>query len=426
MSFLKGVLGGNPAKSATKHEKRARTHQAEGNETKAADEWAAAGRDYSKIPDYTRAYEAFLQASQFYLAVKDDKRETAILFDAVDAAIAGQEFTAASAALDQVTRIGTRKKDDALLLRAYSLQTLLLFAANDLAKSKQAYREAEKIEKRFARKKVKPPLFSIASLLVNRFIEGEAIIEKLQLPTRVDESETVNKMVTYLLTLFQETQSAILRFTLNKDEVKIKERISGHVSIAFSVPTTIIDTQISLPSNIALLEAVTVPSESKKKFKIPFFLEPRLPGTFDVGPVIILFQIEGQQFQLKSNLVKLEITAAKPRIDLFAKPVSLPYSQEEFELNLRVENNSHGDAADVVIIITLPPTLLLKTGTLEKRIVTLPAQQDVQFPLFLIATKAGTHEGLMVCKYQGPSGTSEKVENKFFVEILPRVPKEKD
>ncbi len=159
MSFLRGVLSGDPAKSAAKHEKRARMHQAEGNESKAADEWAAAGRDYIKIPDYQHAYDAFLQAAQFYLAVKDDKRENAILFDAVDAAITNQDFTAASGALNQVTRIGTRKNDDALLIRAYSLQTILLFAANDLAKSKQTHREAEKIEKRLGQKKIKTALF---------------------------------------------------------------------------------------------------------------------------------------------------------------------------------------------------------------------------------------------------------------------------
>ncbi len=426
MSFLKGVLSGDPAKSAAKHEKRARTHQAESNETKAADEWAAAGRDYAKIPDYQRAYESFLQAAQFYLAVKDNKRENAILFDAVDAAIANQDFVSASAALDQVTRIGTRKKDNELLIRAYSLQSVMLFAANDLAKSKQTYREAEKVEKRFGRKKVKTAVYPVVSLLVSRFIEGEDVPKDIQLPTRVDESDTVNQLVTTLLTLYQDTQSAKLKLSLDKEEVKIKDRISGRVTISFSVSAQIIDTQISLPSNIALLEAVSVPREPKKKFKLPFSLEPRLPGTFDVGPLVIIFQAENQQFQFKSNSVQLEITAAKPQIDLIAEPVSPSHSQEEFELTLRVENNSHGDAAEVTIIITLPPSLLLKTGTLKKRIITLPAQQHVQFPLFLIATKAGTHEGVMTCQYQGPSGRRQKTETKFSIEIMPRVRKEKD
>ena len=426
MSFLKGVLSGDPAKSAAKHEKRARTHQSEGNETKAADEWAAAGRDYTKVPDYQRAYDAFLQASQFYLAVKDDKREKDILFEAVDAAIANQDYTAGSTALDQITRIGTRKKDDELLVRAYSLQTILFLAANDLARSKQTHREAEKLEKRFGKKKIKTKTYPLATLLVNRFIDGEAVPKDLEPPARIDESDTVNQLITSLLTLFQETRNASLKLTLNKDTVKIKEPVSGRVTISFSMRVKINDIQIALPSNIALLEAIKTPPEPKKKFKIPISLDPRLPGTFDVGPLIIVFQAEDQQFQMKSESVPLEITAASPRIELIAEPVTPPHSQEEFELILRVENNSHGDAADIVITITLPQSLLLKTGTLEKRIITLPAQQHVQFPLFLIATKAGKHEGVITCKFQGPSGRSQKVENSFTIEILPRVRKEKD
>jgi tetratricopeptide (TPR) repeat protein len=426
MSFLKGLFGADPVKSAAKHEKRARRHQAEGNESKAADEWGAAGHNYSKIPDYKRAYEAFLQAAQFYLAVQDDKRETAILFDAVDAAIAYQDFTAASSALDQVTRVGTRNEDDRLLIRTYSLQTILLLAANDLAKSKQTHHEAIKLKKRIGKKKIKTAVYAVASLLVQRFIEGDAVPQNVQIPTNIDESETINQLISTLLTLYQSTEAATLKLTLDKEEVKIKEQIIGHIAVTFSVPTQLLDIQVSLPSNIALLEDFSIPPEPNKKFKIPFTLEPRLPGIFDVGPFVAVFQIDKQQFQFKSNPFQLEITAAKPRLAIIAEPVASPHSQEEFELILRVENDSHGDAADVTLKITLPPSLLLQTGTLEKRILSLPAQQNVQFPLFLIATKAGTHEVVISCKYQGPGGTSHTVENKFGVEILPRVRKEKD
>jgi tetratricopeptide (TPR) repeat protein len=426
MSFLKDLLSGDPVKSAAKHEKRARTYHAEGNETKAADSWAAAGREYAKIPDYQRAYESFLQASQFYLAVRDDKREAAILFDAADVAIANQDFSSASTALEQVTRIGTRKKDDELLIRVYSLQSIFLLAGNDLAKSKQTYREAEKIAKRIGRKKIKTRTYSVAQILVNRFIDGENVSTDLALPSRVDESETVNQLVIMLLTLFQDTQSSSLTLKLDKGEVKIKEQVSGKATISFPAPTKVLDIQLTLPSNIALLEEIGVPKEPKKKLKIRFTLDPRLPGTFDVGPMALLLQINGQQFQFKSNSVPLEIAAAKPKINLIADSVTPPHSQEEFELILRVENNSHGDASDVVITVVLPPTLLLKTGTLEKRIISLPSQQHVQFPLYLIATKAGTHEGEITCNYLGPSGEGQKVVSKFFVEILPRVRKEKD
>lgn len=422
MSFLRG----NPAKSAAKHEKRAREHQTRGNEQKAADEWTAAGRDYLKIPNYMRAYEAYIQASQFYLAVKDVNRENDALFAAVDAAIAARDFEAAAGALTQVARIGTRMKDNQLLLRVYAVQTIILIAGNDLSKAKESHREAFKMEKRLGRKKANLPVYLAASAFVDRFIEGNTVPDDQTLPNRFDESENVKLVITNLLTLYNDTMKSRLKLVLGKEEVKIKERVTGHGAFSFSIPVKILETQLALPSNIACLQDLKIPEKVQRRYKLNFAVEPRLPGEFDVGPLTAMLQAEHQQFFMKSNTILLKIAAAKPRLTVTAESTSTPHSQEEFELILRVENDSHGDASDVILTITLPPHLLIKTGTLQKRIVTLHTQQHVQFPLFLIATKTGNLEGIIKCNYKGPSGRSQKIEEKFSVKILPRVPKQKD
>lgn len=422
MSFLRR----NPAKSATKHEKRAREHQDRGNEQKAADEWVAAGRDHLKIPNYPRAHEAFIQAAQFYLAVNDVNRETEALFAAVDAAIAATDFEAAAGALTQIARIGTRKKNNQLLLRAYALQTIIHIAGNDLSKARESHREALKMEKRLGRKKATLPVYQVASAFVDRFIEGNTIPGYQTLPNRFDESENVRLAISNLLSLYNDTMKTKLKLALGKEEAKIKERVTGKVAFSFSVPVQVIETALTLPSNIACLQDPKIPEKIQRRYKLTFVIEPRLPGEFDVGPFTILLQAKQQQFVIKSNTVPLKIIAAKPRLNVSAEPTSTPHSQEEFELILRVENDSHGDASDVVITITLPPHLLLKTGTLQKRIVTLHPQQQIQFPLFLIATKAGNLEGIIKCDYKGVGGRSRKIEEKFSVKILPRVPKQKD
>ncbi|MFX1299522.1 MAG: hypothetical protein ACFFAL_07005 [Promethearchaeota archaeon] len=422
MSFLRG----NPAKSAAKHEKRAREHQDRGNEQKAADEWTAAGRDFLKVPNYSRAYDAFIQAAQFYLAVNDADRETDALFSAVDAAIAATDFEAAAGALTQVTRIGTRKKDNQLLLRAFAVQTIIHIAGNDLSKARESHREAFKMEKRLGRKKATLPVYQVASAFVDRFIEGNTVPDDHTLPNRFDESENVKLVISNLLALYNDTMKTTLKLVLGKEEVKIKERVTGQVAFSFPIPVQVIETTLNLPSNIACLQETEIPEKAQRKYKLSFAIEPRLPGEFDVGPLTILLQAEHQRFVMKSNTVPLKIIAAKPRLNVTAEPTSTPQSQEEFELLLRVENDSHGDASDVVITITLPPHLLLKTGTLQKRIVTLHPQQHVQFPLFLIATKVGNLEGIIKCDYTGVGGRSRKIEEKFSVKILPRVPKQKD
>ena len=89
-----------------------------------------------KIPNYLQAYEACSQAVQFYLAVEDVGRENEALFAAIDAAIAAGDFGAAAGALSQVARIGTRIKDNQLLLRTYAIQAIVFLAGNDLSKAK--------------------------------------------------------------------------------------------------------------------------------------------------------------------------------------------------------------------------------------------------------------------------------------------------
>jgi tetratricopeptide (TPR) repeat protein len=426
MSFLKEIFRGDPIKSAAKHEKRARNYQEQGNDRKAADEWAAAGRDHARIPDYKRAHEAYLQAAQFYLADKDINREKSILEEAIDVALLAGDYPAAANALTQITRLGTRTNDEQLLLRAYALQTIIYFVGNDLARARETFREAKKIEKRLGSKEVKTLVYPVASILVNRFIKGNSVIEPVQLPSRFNESEQVNQLLLQCLSLFNDMKDSSLKLVLDKDEVKIKDRVSGSCRFNFSIPVRILDIRLFLPSNIASLEALKWPDEPKRKYKVSFAIEPRLSGNYEIGPLQATLQVESQQFQLKSNIVPIQIAAAKPRIEVSAQPSTSPYSQEEFELILRLENNSHGDASNVTITVTLPSTLLLKTGTLEKRIITLPPQQYVQFPLYLIATKAGTHEGTIDCKYSGLSGRSQSLENKFTVEVLARPRKEKD
>jgi len=419
-------LRGDPGKSAAKHEKRARAWQERGNEPRAAKEWVAAGRDYSRIPDFHRAYDSFLQASQFYLALEDTSNEYSTLLEAVDVAIAANDFTAAAKALDQVTRIGTRLKDDLMLLHASALKTIFFIAANDLARARETHRECQKVDKRLEQKKSPLPIYLIASTLTIRFIEGQPISDETILPNRVDESAHVNALIERLLRLLTETKDSTLILAFDKEKAKLKTHVSGRCSLNLSTPLRITEAKLTLPPNIVLLKELVLPDDAVSEYELTFSVEPRLPGSFEVGPLSVTLQKESQQFHFVSNTTTLEVAAAKPRIDLDATVATPPHSQEEFELIVNVINDSLGDASEVDITITLPPALILKTGTLEKRIITLASQQEVSFPLFFIATKAGTHEGTLACTYKGPDGRNLKTEHPFSIDVLARVPKEKD
>ncbi len=426
MSFLKGVFRGDPSKSAAKHERRARLHQERGEERKAADEWVSAGRDYARIPDYKRAQECLLQAAQFYLALQDDYREESTLRTAVDIALEAEAYEMSIPAIDQLTRLGTRLENNQLLILSYSLKTLALIASNDLSKAIEAIREAEKVKKRMRRTKVKTPLFSIIQVLASRFIEGEPVSEDVQLLNKTGESETIDLLVKRLVDIYQESANSQLELKLSKDVSKIKERVSGQLKLRFSTAVQVIQSRLQLPPNLLLIESLNLPNEIKTKAVVDFQIEANLPGEFIVGPAFILMQVNNQQLQLKSNAAQLSVAAARPKVEISIEPSTIVRAGEEFELTLLITNTSHGEATDLIVTIALPPTLSLTTGTLEKRIFSLASQQSVQFPIYLIASKVGKHEGTIECKYRGPTKSKKTETRLFLIEAQSRSRKGKD
>ncbi len=426
MSFMKGLFKGNPAKSAAKHETRARTYQKEGDEKRAGSEWAAAGRDYARIPNLKRARECFLQAARFYLAADDTRHEKEALQSACDIAFDAGDYEAAAASSDLLANIGTRQKDNQLLLQSLALKALAFLAANDLSKAKEAYREGHKVERRIGRTKTRFTLFQITKALIARFVDGEPIPDATVLPERAGESESVNRLVGRLLALYQTTRNLKLKLSLKKGEAKIKERISGICSFISPIDLQVIKTILSVPPNFSQVEPLNFQNAKATKFSAPFTIEAHLAGEFNIGPAVVILQIDKQHLQLKSELVPLRIEAATPHIQIIAESSPELRTQEVFELKLSINNSSHGDASDINVIITLPSSLLLQTGTLEKRIITLAAQQQVQFPIYLIATKSGTHEGTIECQYQGSSGERNKITHSFRVTVKPRPLKPKD
>jgi len=423
---MKRLFKGNPAKSAAKHESRARTYQKEGDEKRAGNEWAAAGRNYARIPNLKRAQECFLQAAQFFLAADDTKHEEEMLRSACDIAIDAGEYEAAAASLDLLTKIGTRQKNNQLLLHSLALKALAFLAANDLSKAKEAYREAYKVERRGGRTGTKFSLYQITQALIARFVDGEPIPDAKVLPERTGESEAVDRLVGRLLTLYQSTRNLKINLSLKKGEAKIKERISGVCSFTSPIILQVINSNLSIPSNFSQVEPLNFKDTKETKFSAPFTIEAHLAGEFNVGPAVVILRIDNQHLQLKSSPVPLRIVAATPHIQIITEFSSEIRTQEVFELKLSIDNSSHGDASDINVTITLPSSLLLQTGTLEKRIITLAAQQQVQFPIYLIATKAGTHEGTIECQYQGPGGEHKKMTHQFVVTVKPRPLKPKD
>jgi uncharacterized membrane protein len=146
-----------------------------------------------------------------------------------------------------------------------------------------------------------------------------------------------------------------------------------------------------------------------------FTIVANLPGKFLVGPAVALLESGKQRFQLKSGSVPLNIEAAKSRIQLEVEHHPNVHVGEEFELALRVQNDSPGEVTDVSLRLKLPASLALRTGPLEKRIMTLSPQQRVQYPLTLTASKTGAHKGAVECQYVDASGKRQETASQFVV-----------
>jgi tetratricopeptide (TPR) repeat protein len=415
MPFLKGILRGNPAKAAAQHERRAKEYQGKKKRVRAAEEWAAAGHQYATIPNLKQAQDCFLQAAQLFLAQGDADRETEMLRAAADAALDEEQFEAAAANIDRVANIGTRLKDDQLLLQALALETLALIASNAFTKAKETLHEAQKLLKRLDPAKARAPLVLVADALATRFIDGESLPSAGKLPMKTGESTAVDKLVARLVSLYNATANMKFSLATEKRQAHIKERIRGRVTIASSVRLRVRQVLLTLPTGFALMEPFKFQPDTGTKLTGSFAIDANLPGKFIVGPAVATLESGKQRFQIKSSSVSLNIEAAKSRVQLQLELNPTVRVGEEFELTLRVQNDSHGEATDVSLRLKLPPSITLRTGPLEKRIMTLAPQQRVQYPLTLTASNTGTHKGTVECQYTDASGKRQETTSQFAV-----------
>ncbi len=423
MSFLKG-LRGNPVKSAAKHETRAIELEQREEEARAASEWVAAARDHAKIPNLIRARECYLRSAQLYQVCGDTSREEESLRHASDLALEKEDYEAAADVFDRLIHLATRLKDRRLLFRVYVLKTLTLVAANKLSKAKETFYSTEKVREKLRGKASKNPLYMLVNALVKRFADGDAA-PVLKLPENIGGSDAVNQLITKLVAAYRATEDTMVSLSLQKATTSIKGNVTGFCKVKSPVALNLLEARLLTPSSISLHKPLEFGEKSGAKLNAIFTLEANLPGEFDIGPAYVLLELENQHFQLKSDSTPLRVAAAKPRIYMEMQVSSEIHLREEFEILLRVKNESHGDASEITLRVTLPPSLKLHTGTLEKRIITLPAQQEMKFPLFLTALKLGVHEGSVDLEYRGASQRRRKETSPFTVTVIRRKRKHK-
>jgi hypothetical protein len=254
---------------------------------------------------------------------------------------------------------------------------------------------------------------------VKRFADGDTAPVS-ELPENVGESDSVNQLIAKLITVYEATKDVVASLSLQKAKSSIRGTVAGYCKVKSPVTLTLLEANLPTPASISLSQPLDFVEKSGTKFSSKFTLETNLPGDFQIGPAHLMFGFEDQHFHLKSDSIALQVEAAKPRIYTEAQIPSVVHSQEEFELLLRVKNESHGDASEVVLRVTLPPSLQLRTGILEKQIITLPAQQEVSFPLFLVASKIGAHKGSIELEYKGASKRRRKETSEFTVKVKRR------
>lgn len=426
MPFLKGLLRGDPAKAAAQHERRAKEYQGKKKHVRAAEAWAAAGHQYAAVPNLRHAQDCFLQAAHLYSIEGDANREAEMLRAAIDAALGEEQFEAAAADADRIANIGTRLKDDQLLLQALAFKTVAFIACNAFTKAKENLREAQKLAKRLDPAKAKAPLVLIADALATRFIDGESLPSAGKLPSKAGDSTAVDKLLTRLVSLYNATTNMKFSLATEKRQARIKERIRGRVTITSSVRLRVRQALLTLPTGFALVEPFKFQPETGTKLTGSFTINANLPGKFVIGPAIATLESGKQRFQLKSNSASLNIEAAKSRIQLQLELPPDIHVGEEFELTLRVQNDSPGEATDLSLRLKLPASVTLRTGPLEKRIMTLPPQQRVAYPLTLMASNTGAHKGTVECQYTDASGKRQETASQFVVTALanPKMPKE--
>lgn len=156
----------------------------------------------------------------------------------------------------------------------------------------------------------------------------------------------------------------------------------------------IIDTHIEIGENISTKDRPLLPiSLDMTEFipkSIPYTFRTNFPGKSFIGPISLILEMDGTyKFELKSNKQEIEITSPQAILGIDLKPLKTPIINQTFPLEVRLSNQSDGNAMQIEVEFEFPEDLRLMRGTNQKTIYSLNPNEDIAWNLQVKAFDVG-------------------------------------
>lgn len=174
--------------------------------------------------------------------------------------------------------------------------------------------------------------------------------------------------------------------------LNLKGKISSHApNVEIISANLIVGNRGSLIKKEGFEKSILMGLKETKPIK--FILEPKIAGSWEIGPLKVIYSVNKDSYEIYSNPVK---TTVLPPIASLEIKLGTDCIEEDFgyELDVTIVNSSKAFIDDVDVSITVPKNTEITTGTLIKRISSLSPSEEFNFNIgmrFLISARKESH-----------------------------------
>lgn len=145
---------------------------------------------------------------------------------------------------------------------------------------------------------------------------------------------------------------------------------------------------------------------------INFFLEPKIAGQWEIGPLKVVYSINKDSYEIFSNPVRTLVLEPTASLSIY---LSTTCSEEDFgyELEVAIVNTSKAFIDNIDINVNIPKNTEITTGTSSKKISSLAPSEEFIFDIglrFLISARKESHKIDVSVKFGESGKTSESIE----------------
>ena len=123
---------------------------------------------------------------------------------------------------------------------------------------------------------------------------------------------------------------------------------------------------------------------------IPFRFRTNFPGKGYIGPIVVTVEVDNKfHFFIKSEAQDINIISKKAVLGVELTPQKTPVINQTFPLQVKITNDSEGDALEIVIEFEFPEDLRMMRGTLKKNIYARSFNEDFTWQIHVKAFEVG-------------------------------------